>query len=179
MSSVQKKELVDFIKNTRNKEEYKRALVVKQKMEGLSYRTIAKNIGVNYRNVYRIVDAYRQERLNGITSKRNNAGRISKISSEKNKQMIKDLVLNKSPSTFGYLKNTWSIRLLAKHLSKELRMNVSPMQTWRIINELGIKYKRPKLALEHDGKDYEEKKRVINNYKRISSALLKKGSFRI
>jgi transposase len=179
VSSVQKKELLDFIRNTRNKEEYKRALAVKQKMEGLSYRTIAKNIGVNYRNVYRIVDAYRQERINGITSKRNNAGRIPKISSEKNKQMIKDIVINKSPSTFGYLKNTWSIRLLAKHLSKELMMNVSPMQTWRIINELGIKYKRPKLALEHDEKDYKERQKVIDNYKRISSALLKKSSFRI
>ena len=178
MSNVQKKELFDFIKNTRNKEEYKRALAVKQKIEGLSYRTIAKNIGVNYRNVYRIVDAYRQERINGITSKRNNAGRIPKISSEKNKQMIKDIVINKSPSTFGYLKNTWSIRLLAKYLSKELMMNVSPMQTWRIINELGIKYKRPKLALEHED-DYEEKKKVVDNYKKVSSALLKNGSFRI
>jgi transposase len=179
VSSVQKKELLDFIRNTRNKEEYKRALAVKQKMEGLSYRTIAKNIGVNYRNVYRIVDAYRQERINGIMSKRNNAGRIPKISSEKNKQMIKDIVINKSPSTFGYLKNIWSIRLLAKHLSKELMMNVSPMQTWRIINELEVKYKRPKLALEHDEKDYKERQKVIDNYKRISSALLKKGSFRI
>jgi transposase len=179
MSAIQKKELFEFIRYTRNKEEYKRALAVKQKMEGLSYRTIAKNIRVNYRNVYRMVDAYRQKGLNGITSKRNNAGRIPKISSEKNKQMIKDMVLNKSPSTFGYLKNTWSIRLLAKHLSKELRMNVSPMQTWRIINELGIKYKRPKLTLTHDEKDYEEKKKVIDNYKRISSALLKKDSFRV
>ncbi len=178
MFNVQKKELFDFIKNTRNKEEYKRALAVKQKIEGLSYRTIAKNIGVNYRNVYRIVDAYRQERINGTTSKRNNAGRIPKISSEKNKQMIKDIVINKSPSTFGYLKNTWSIRLLAKYLSKELMMNVSPMQTWRIINELGIKYKRPKLALEHED-DYEEKKKVVDNYKKVSSALLKNGSFRI
>jgi transposase len=129
MSNVQKKELFDFIKNTRNKEEYKHALAVKQKVENLSYRTIAKNIGVNYMNIYRIVDAYRQERLNGIRSKRNNAGRIPKISSEKNKQMIKDVVINKSPKTFRYLKNTWNIRLLAKHLSKELRMNVSPMQT--------------------------------------------------
>jgi transposase len=150
VSNVQRKELFDFIKNTRNKEEYKHALAVKQKVENLSYRTIAKNIGVNYMNIYRIVDAYRQERLNGIRSKRNNAGRIPKISSEKNKQMIKDIVINKSPKTFGYLKNTWNIRLLAKHLSKELRMDVSPMQTWRIIKELRIKYKRPKLALEHE-----------------------------
>jgi hypothetical protein len=31
-------------------------------------------------------------------------------------------------------------------------MSVSPMQTWRIINGLEIKYKRTKLALEHDEK---------------------------
>jgi transposase len=107
VSNVQKKELFDFIKNTRNKEEYKRALAVKQKIEGLSYRTIAKNIGVNYRNVYRIVDAYRQKRLNGIRSNRNNAGRIPKISSEKNKQMIKDIVINKSPKTSDYWPNIY------------------------------------------------------------------------
>jgi transposase len=96
------------------------------------------------------------------------------------------MILNNSPSTFGYLKTTWSIRLLARHLSKESRMNVGPMQTWRIIAELGIKYKRPKLALTHNEKDYKEKKKVIDNYKRVSSALLrvssallKKGSFRI
>ncbi len=45
-------------------------------------------------------------------------------------------------------------------------MNVSPMQTWRIIHDLGIVYKRPKLELEK-GNDYEEekKKTKIDRYK--------------
>lgn len=47
LSANQKKELFDFIKNTRNKEEYRRVVAVKQKMEGISYRTIAKTLGVN------------------------------------------------------------------------------------------------------------------------------------
>jgi len=54
-------------------------------------------------------------------------------------------------------------------------MNVSSMQAWRIIHELGITYKKPKLMLEHE-KDYEEKKKTIDNYKKVSSALLKKDS---
>ncbi|MDR4511381.1 MAG: hypothetical protein MRJ93_06710 [Nitrososphaeraceae archaeon] len=54
-------------------------------------------------------------------------------------------------------------------------MNVSPMQTWRIINDLGIVCKRPKLELEK-GTDYEEKKKKIDGYKKVSSALLKKYS---
>jgi len=54
-------------------------------------------------------------------------------------------------------------------------MNVSPMQTWRIINDVGIVCKRPKLELEK-GTDYEEKKKRIEGYKKVSSALLKKYS---
>jgi transposase len=174
LSANQKKELFDFIKNTRNKEEYRRVVAVKQKMEGMSYRTIAKNLGVNYRNVYYMIKSYKEYGLDGIRSKRKNAGRIPKISSEKNKHKIKQIVLD-SPRSFGYLRNTWSIRLLAAYLTNILEMNVSSMQAWRIIHELGITYKKPKLMLEHE-KDYEEKKKTIDNYKKVSSALLKKDS---
>ena len=52
LSKVKKAELFDFIKGTRNKEEYRRASAIRQKLEGLPYRTIAKNLDVNYRNVY-------------------------------------------------------------------------------------------------------------------------------
>jgi transposase len=42
--------------------------------------------------------------------------------------MNKEEIISKSPRTFGYLKNTWSIRLLAAYLSRILGINVSPMQ---------------------------------------------------
>jgi transposase len=174
LSANQKKELFNFIKNTKNKEEYRRAIAVKQKMEGQSFRTIAENLGVNYRNVYRMVKSYKEQGLDGIKGKRKNAGRIPKISSDKNKLIIKEII-SKSPTTFGYLKNTWSIRLLAAYLTAILKMNVSPMQMWRIVHDLGIVSKKPKLALEHE-LDYEEKKKTIDNYKRVSAPLLKKGT---
>ena len=175
LSTVQKKELISFMKNTHDKEEYRRASAIKQKMEGIPYRTIAKNLGVNYRNVYDWINNYRKYDLDGIRNKRKNGGRKPVISTHKNKETIRDIVLNKSPQMFGYLKNTWSIRLLATYLSSLLKMNVSPMQTWRIIQDLGIVYKEPKLELEK-GDDYEEKKGKIDRYKKISSALFKKDS---
>ena len=178
LSAVQKRELFNFIKNTKNKEEYRRAIAVKQKIEGQSFRTIAKNLGVNYRNIYRMVKSYKEQGLDGIKSKRKNAGRIPKISSDKNKLMIKEEIISKSPRTFGYLKNTWSIRLLAAYLTRILGINVSPMQMWRIVHDLGIVSKKPKLALEHES-DYEEKKKTIDNYKKVSAALLKKDTTRI
>ena len=167
LSKVKKAELFDFMKRTRNKEEYRRASAIKQKLEGLPYRTIARNLDVNYRNVYNWIKEHKEYGLDGIRSKRNNAGRIPKISSDKNKEMVKEII-SKSPRTFGYLKNTWSIRLLATYLTTILGMNVSPMQTWRIVHDLGIVSKRPKLTLEH-AEDYEKKKKTIDNYKKISA----------
>ena len=84
--------------------------------------------------------------------------------------MIKEII-SKSPRSFGYLKNTWSIRLLAAYLTTLLGINVSPMQTWRIVHNLGMVSKRPKLALEHA--EDEKKKKTIDNYKKISEQLLK------
>ena len=70
LSTVQKKELFSFMKSTKDKEEYRRASAIKQKMEGVPYRTIAKNLGVNYRNVYGWIKKYRDSGLDGIRNKR-------------------------------------------------------------------------------------------------------------
>ena len=112
LSTVQKKELFSFMKSTKDKEEYRRrASAIKQKMEGVPYRTIAKNLSVNYRNVYGWIKKYREYSLDGIRNnrERKNGGRKPVISTDKNKEMVKDIVLNKSPHTFGYLKNTCGV----------------------------------------------------------------------
>jgi len=166
------------MKSTRDKEEYRRAYAVKQKMEGIPYRTISEYIGVNYRNVYDWINTHRKFGLEGIRNRRKSGGRRAVISTAKNKEMIKDLVLNKSPRTFDYLKNTWSMRLLATYLSSLLGINVSRMQTWRIIRDLGIVYKQPKLELEKDD-DYEQKKGKIDGYRKASTALIKKDTTRV
>jgi hypothetical protein len=44
LSKLKKAELYNFMKGTRNKEEYRRASAIKQKLEGLPYRTIARNL---------------------------------------------------------------------------------------------------------------------------------------
>jgi transposase len=181
LPKVQKKELISFMKSTRDKEEYRRAYAVKQKMEGIPYRTIAKDMDVNYRNVYDWINNYRKFGLDGIKNKRNNnGGRRPVISTSKNKELIKNIVLNQSPRTFGYLKNTWSIRLLATYLTSLLGFNVSPKQTWRIVHDLGIVYKEPKLELDKEkDDDYVAKKGKVDRYKKVSSALLKKDTTRV
>ncbi|HXX98666.1 MAG TPA: helix-turn-helix domain-containing protein [Candidatus Bathyarchaeia archaeon] len=69
LSKLKKAELYNFMKETRDKEEYRRASAIKQKLEGLPYRTIAKNLDVNYRNVYNWIKEYKEYGLDGIRSK--------------------------------------------------------------------------------------------------------------
>jgi transposase len=52
-----------------DRKEYRRASAIKQKLEGLPYRTIAKNLDVNYRNVYNWIKEYKEYGLDGIRSK--------------------------------------------------------------------------------------------------------------
>ena len=86
-----RKELFSFMKSTRDKEEYRRASAIKQKMEKY-IQTIARNLGVNYRNVYDWINNYRKDGLDGIRNKRKNGGRKPVISSDRNKEMIKEVV---------------------------------------------------------------------------------------
>ncbi len=90
--------------------------------EGVPYRTIVKNLDVNYRNVYDWINNYRKYSLDGIRNNRMNGGRKPVISTDKNKETIKDIVLNKSPKTFGYLKNTCGVSgcwlLISQHYWK-------------------------------------------------------------
>jgi len=115
VSKEQKKELLLLMKSTLDKEEYRRAYALKQKMEGVPYRTIAKDMGVNYRNMYDWIDNYRKDGLNGIRNKRKSGGRKPLISTAKKQgankryrteQITKDIWLSKKYmeyQTFGYL----------------------------------------------------------------------------
>ena len=99
-------------------------------------------------------------------------GLKSSITSE-DREIILSALFN-DPHLFGYLRNTWSLRSLAKCLTNEIGIPISFKHLQRITKDLGIQCKRPKLELLH-GNDYEERKQPIENYKHVASALKKKG----
>ena len=82
-------------------------------------------------------------------------------------------MLFNDPHIFGYLRNTWSLRSLARSLTDELGIPISFKHLQRITKDLRVRCKRPKLELLH-GEDYEEGKEKVKNYKQIASALKKR-----
>jgi hypothetical protein len=97
----------------------------------------------------------------------------SRITDE-NKEIMLSVLFN-DPNLFGYVRNTWSLRSLSKCLTEEeLNIPISFKHLHqRILKDIGIRCKRPKLELEH-GPDYDNEKKKIKNYKQIASALKKR-----
>jgi transposase len=160
------------MKETKNKQEYMRAIIILMRKEK-PYRRIAKELGIALSTVYFTVKRFEKEGIEGLKNKPHN-GRKPKITKEQ-REKIKEIAL-KSPKMFGFLKNTWNIRKLARFLSDEIGIKVSRAHLWRILKEEGIVYKRAKTWVKSSDKDYEKKATKIRNYKRIVAAFLKKNS---
>ena len=170
LSRSQENMLKSIMKSTDNKKDYRRLLAILQKGEGRTYHDIAKEHGVSSRSVQRWVAAYIKKGLVGIKIKKP-GGSKSRITDE-NKEIILSALFN-DPHIFGYLRNTWSLRSLARCLTDELDIPISFKHLQRITKDMGIRCKRPKLELLH-GEDYEQGKKRVDNYKHVASALKKR-----
>jgi transposase len=161
-----------LMKNTTtDKRYYRRLLAVLQKSNGRTFADIAKEHGVSIRSVQRWVSAYIQTGTDGLEIKKTGSSIQSRITEEDREIMLS--VLFNDPNIFGYVRNTWSLRSLAKCLTEELDIPISFRHLQRILKDMGIRCKRPKLELEH-GPDYDEGKKQVKNYKQVASALKKR-----
>jgi transposase len=163
--------LKSIMKSTDIKKDYRRLLAILQKGEGRTYHDIAKEHGISSRSVQRWVAAYIKKGIDGVRMKKP-GGSKSSITDE-NKEIILSALFN-DPHIFGYLRNTWSLRSLARCLTDELDIPISFKHLQRITKDMGIRCKRPKLELLH-GPDYEEGRERVENYKQVASALKKRS----
>ena len=96
-------------------------------------------------------------------------GGLKSSITDEDREIILSALFN-DPHIFGYIRNTWSLRSLAKCLTNEIGIPISFKHLQRITKDLGDRCKRPKLELLH-GEDYEERKQRIENYK-VKSLIL-------
>lgn len=173
LSKKDKSDLEAFMKKTTDKEEAMRALVVLHKGEGETFRQIGQVLHIRPMTAQAAVTRYKQGGITGLKTKQS-SGRPA-LKKDKMKQALNELI-KQNPQTFGYLRTTWSLRVIAKHLDKELGIKTSNVHVWRILKELGLSYKMPKAQVQSPDADYGFKAKKVKGYKRISSALLKKTS---
>ena len=160
-----------FMEKTSDKKEYRRAVAVLQKADGKTYYYIANEQRVHIRTAKKWVGDYIKNGIKCLKIGKNYDGRKPRITDE-DREVILSALFN-DPHIFGYLRNTWSLRSLARCLTDELDIPISFKHLQRITKDMGIRCKRPKLELEH-GPDYDEGKNKVKNYKQISLALKKR-----
>jgi transposase len=164
--------LRSFIEKTDDKREYRRAVAVFQKADGKTYDYIAREHRVHIRTTKKLIGDYIKEEIEGLKISKNHGGRKPRITDE-SKEIILSVLFN-DPHIFGYLGNKWSLRSLARCLTDTLDIQISFKHLQRITKDLGVRCKRPKLELLHEGEDYEEGKKRMQNYKQVASALKKR-----
>ena len=101
------------------------------------------NNGVNIRSVQRWVAAFIHGGIEELKIKKRPRGLNSLITYE-NREIILSALFN-DPHLFGYLRNTWSLRSLARCLTDELDIPISFKHLQRITKDMGIRCKRQKL----------------------------------
>jgi len=172
ISERQKNELRKAMKNIKDARSFRAMNGVLLRGEGHSAKWVAKNLGVSPKQVFMWCKSYREKGIKGLIL-RKPPGRPP-TEGNKAKSFIPEL-LRKDPQLFGYLKGRWVIRDIAKELRKE-GISLSFQSVGRILQEMGIGLRRPKLRAPGSLRKNYRKRREIANYKAIAPALFKKGS---
>jgi transposase len=169
----EKRELKRLLSLTRDKKEYRRALGVLMRGQKRRVIEIAEQLDVSVDAVERWLRAYRKNGIQGIGARRP-SGRPPlkrKLAETRMKELLKQ-----DPQAFGFLKGRWVVRDIARALSEE-GIEVSRSYVHDMLRELGLTYKRPKLTVKSNDPNYYRKAKEVRNYKRVASALEKKGSW--
>jgi transposase len=172
LSDDDRSSILDFMKQTRSKREYGRASAVLMKADGYSFDAVAERHGVSGRSVMRWIESYEADGLEGLRLKPH-PGRPSRYRGKRRERIVQ-LAL-KSPALFGYLQQDWNLRLLARHLSKEVGIGIGKTRLSEILRDAGIVYKRPKAVVHSPDPDYPAKARRVEAYKQVASALQKRA----
>jgi len=172
LNRKQKRELNRFLTKTQDKGEFRRGTAILMRSRRRKVKEIAKELSVSVDAVERWLRSYRRSGVEGLKS-RKKPGRPPKIK-DRAKAMIEG-VMRHDPHVFGFLKGRWVVRDIARALSRETAITISPSYVHKILKEIGLSYKRPKLTVKSPDPSYRRKAREVMNYKRAASALSKKG----
>jgi len=171
LSEKEKDELRQAIASTKDNRSFRATTGVLLRSEGQSAEDVAKNMGVTQKQVFVWCRAYRKKGIRGLFLKMP-PGRPP-VEGNKARKRIPTL-LTEDPQMFGFLKGRWVVRDIANELRKE-GINLSFQSVDRILQDMGIRLRRPKLAAPGSLRRNRRKRREVHNYKAVAGALLKKG----
>jgi hypothetical protein len=113
-----------------------------------------------------IQNRFNEQGIEGITSKLHKHKPVKKITSEIEKKIIEIATRNPRDGYDGLPFSTWSLRLLAGYVSKELKLvdSISHTEIRNILLKYSIRYRQSKITLGNStDPEYHLKKRGLKN----------------
>lgn len=172
ISDGEKDELRRVLKTIRDARSFRAMTGVLLRSGGHTAAWVAENLGVTPKQVFVWCNAYKKEGVKGLILGKP-PGRPAR-EGDKAKKRIPEL-LEEDPHMFDFLKGRWVVRDIATELRRE-GINLSFQSVDRVLHELGISLKRPKLGAPGSLRKNYPKRREIAGYKAVASALKKRAS---
>jgi transposase len=172
LSGKEINELENARKQTKDAQSFRAMTGVWLRCQGQSAETVGKNLGVCTKQVFMWCKRYKKKGIGGLALSKP-PGRSPKEGNKAKERL--PALLRCDPQLFGYLKGRWVVRDISKQLKKE-GINLSFQSVDRVLHELGIPLKRPKLRAHGSIHKNYRKRKEIANFKNVAGALIKKGS---
>jgi len=171
LSRAQREQLTCFMGDVKDKRGYRAALGVLLRGDGKSAGDAGRQLGVTMKQVFTWCRSFRARGVDGLRMKKQ-TGRPA-TQGNKAKEIIPEL-LKRDPQAFGYLKGRWVLRDISRELKKE-GISLHYTSVHRILGDLGIVLKSPKLRAPGSMHKNYHKRAEIRQYKRVSGALKKRA----
>jgi transposase len=172
LTTSQKARLRIFMAKTNDKREYRSADGLLLRAEGKSADDVSRRLGVTRKQVFVWTRKFRADGINGLHVKKSTGRKTTKANAAKPKITA---LIDKDPQAFGYLKGRWVLRDISRELKKE-GIDMHWTSVGRMLEELDIVQKSPRLRAPGSLKKNYRKREEIRRYKRIAPAL-KKNAF--
>jgi transposase len=165
LTSVERKELVGLIRESRDARVVRRAQVIRLSSQGKTATEIGALWSVSGQLVRKIINRFHREGIAGLAN-RPRQGRPRKTNA-RYVQLLKQAV-SVSPRKLGYSFTCWTLDRLREHLARKTRIVLSAVHLSRLMAEHQIVYRRPKHGMAHlrDPNEYDEKKAFLHFLKK-------------
>jgi len=170
LTRTQRQQLQQFMKETKDKREYRAAGGLLMRAEGKSVGDISRHIGVSMNQIFVWTRDFSAKGTKGLHMKKPTGRKTTKADAAKPKIAA---LIDKDPQAFGYLKGRWVLRDISRELKKE-GIDIHWTSVGRMLKELDMVLKTPRLRAPGSIKKNYRKREEIRRYKRIAPALLKK-----
>ncbi|MEI6950359.1 winged helix-turn-helix domain-containing protein [Paraflavisolibacter sp. H34] len=148
--------LKNAMKKVCDKRTYLRLQAVSLVAQGMSINEVSRIVNKSLQIIYVWITAFlKQHRVEALFDA-SKSGRPLSAPGITDKRILRELRLN--PLKLGYYTTTWTVALLANHLSNRYGTPISPFTLYRRMKKMGLRCKRPRYVYSEKEPNRAQKK---------------------